>query len=427
MRKGYIEKESEKIDVKVTKNSKKKDIIKFFIWIAIFIFVYYQVYALVAYTLGKKDKQGMWLYNGINKIMTMVAPKLVETTQDNTLNLAALGDIYTSTNIIKGAKSGTQYDFLNSFEKTKGLLSKYDVVLASLNTPVAGSSLGYSTKTLYNSPKELLQTIKSLGVSVVATAGNNLMDKGENGIKTTISEIEIAGIKQVGLNLSSDRVKPYIIDKNNIKVAVLSYMTVSKTKLTKGKEYLVNTLTEENIKADMAYVKSQNVDYVISYLNIPNEDTSRVSADQKTSVDILLDNGVNVVLGTGSKIVQEKSEELTELPDGTKNHTYVLYSLGDFIGDMDTDDRKLSIAADITFSKNITKDKDGNVIEEKTKKNMLINNTISFYTKISTTYKTTNYPINITLNEYNQDKIELDAKDYKAIKAGQDTLKDTLK
>ena len=427
MRKGYIEKESPKIDIRVIKNSHKKDMIKFFVWMAIFIFVYYQVYVLVAYTLGKKDKANMWLYNGINNVMTMLVPKAVETTEDNTLKLAALGDIYTSTNILKAAKTGSKYDFSSPLNQAKEVLSKYDVVLASLNTPVAGYSSGYSTKTLYNAPSELLQSIKSIGVSVLATAGNNLMDKGENGIKSTIKEIQTADINQVGLNSSTDRTKPYIVDKNNIKVAILSYMTTSKTKVIKGKEYLVNTLTEANIKDDMTYVKSQNVDYVICYLNVPNEDESRVNADQKNNVDMLFENGVNVVLGTGSKIVQEKSEDLFTLSDGTKNHVYVLYSLGDFIGDMNTDDRKVSIAADITFTKNVTKDKDGKVIDDKTKKNMLINNPISFYTTVSSTYKTINYPIDVTLDQYNQDKLQLTAKDYKAIKAAQDTLKETLK
>jgi len=427
MRKGYIQKEEEKLNIKVTKKTNKKDIIKFFIWMAIFIFVYYQIYALVAYTLGKKDKANMWLYNGINKVMTILVPKPTETIEDNTLKLAALGDIYTSTNILKGAKSGSKYNFSDSFDQTKELLSSYDVVLASLNTPIAGSGSGYSTKTVYNAPENLLEAIKSIGISVLATAGNHLMDKGENGIKSTINSIGTSEISQVGLNTSDDRTKPYIVDKNNIKIAILSYMTTSEAKIAKGKEYLINTLTEENIKEDMAYVKSQNVDYTICYLNIPNEDASRVNSEQKKNVDMLFQNGVNVVLGTGSKIVQEKSEDLYELADGTKNHVYALYSLGDFIGDMDTDSRKVSIAADITFTKNVTKDKDGNVIDEKTKKNMLINNQLSFYTKVSTTYKTINYPIDVTLDAYNQDKLELDAKDYKAIKAAQDTLKETLK
>lgn len=419
--------ETGKMNIEVTKNKSKKDIIKFFIWMIICIFVYYQVYELVLYTLGKKDKEKMWLYNGINKVITSIVPKAKETTEENTLKLAALGDIYTSSNILKGAKSGSEYNFSDSFVQTKEVLSKYDVVLASLNTPVAGSNLGYSTKTVYNAPNQLLQTIKSLGISALATAGDHLMDKGENAVKSTINQLQTEKINQVGLNSSDDRTKPYIVDKNNIKVAILSYMTTSKVKITKGKEYLINTLTEENIKSDMEYVKSQNVDYVICYLNIPNEDSTRVNSEQKTNVEMLYKNGVNVVLGTGSKVVQDKSEELFELTDGTSNHVYTLYSLGDFIGDMDTDVRKVSIAADITFTKKITKDKDGNILAEKTKKNMMINTPLSFYTKVSSTYKTINYPIDITIDSYNQDKIELDAKDYKAMKTAQDSLKENLK
>jgi hypothetical protein len=90
---------------------------------------------------------------------------------------------------------------------------------------------------------------------------------------------------------------------------------------------------------------------------------------------------------------------------------------------MDTDSRKVSMAADITFSKSITKDKKGKVIDEKTKKNMLVNKPLSFYTKVDSNYKITNYPIDITIDAYNQDKIQLDAKDYNAMKSAQENLK----
>lgn len=430
MRKGYIDNETEKIDINVkNKNGKynKKDIIKFCIWLAVFIFVYYQVYVIASYTIGKRDKSGMWLYNGVNKLVTTIIPKAKETTEEHTLKLAALGDVYTTSNILKGAKSGATYNFSDSLSQTKEVLSKYDIVLASLNTPVAGSKVGYSTKTVYNAPSELLDAIKNIGISVIATAGNHSMDKGEAGVNTTIEQLQTSGLNQVGLNKSSDRTKPYIIEKNNIKIAVLSYRTTSKVKIGKGKEYLVNELTKDNVKADMEYAKSQNADYIVCYLNIPNEDTTLVDADQKNNVDMLFENGVNVVLGVGSKVVQGKVEDMYELSDGSKNHVYAIYSLGDFIGDMDNDDRKVSIGADITFTKSITKDKKGNVVEDKTKTNMMINTPLSFYTKVSTTYKTTNYPINVTLDAYNQDKLNLDAKDYKAIKATSDSLKEILK
>lgn len=427
MRKGYINDENEKMDINVTKKDNKKNIIKFSIWLLIFVFVYYQLYVLVLYTLGKKDKGDMWLYNGINTFLTGIIPKQTETTEEYTLKLAALGDIYASANILKGAKSNNVYNFSDSFTQTKELLKNYDAVLASLNTPVAGSTLAYSNKTLYNAPNELLETVKSLGINVIATAGNHLMDKGEKGITSTVDQLASLQLNQVGLNSSSERTKPYIIEKNNIKIAILSYITKSEVKFPKGKEYLVNTLTEDNLKSDIEYIKGQNADYIICYLNIPNEDASLVNAEQKTNVELLFENGVNVVLGTGSKVVQEKSEDLYELPDGTKNHAYVVYSLGDFIGDMDTEIRKSSVGIDITFTKSITKDKKGNIVEDKTKKNMMINKPLSFYTKVTSSYKTINYPINLTLDQYEKGTTELNNKDYELIKTANDRIKEILK
>lgn len=427
MRKGYIEGDNEKLNINVTKKDNKKNLIKFGVWLLILAFVYYQLYILVQYTLGKKNKEDMWLYNGINNIITSIVPKETETTEEYTLKLAALGDIYASSNILKGAKVGSDYNFSDSFNQTKELLKNYDAVLASLNTPIAGSSLGYSNKTLYNAPNELLETVKSLGIGAVATAGNHLMDKGEKGITETINQVTKVGLNQIGLNSSSERTKPYILEKNNIKIAVLSYMTESEVKLPKGKEYLVNLLTEDNLKVDIEYVKSQNVDYIISYLNIPNEDASLVNSDQKKNAELLFENGVNVVIGTGSKVVQSKLEDLYELADGSKNHAYVVYSLGDFIGDMDTEDRRVSTGMDITFTKNITKDKKGNVVEDKTKKNMMINKPLSFYTKVSTSYKAINYPIDMTLEQYEKGTIELNKKDYDAIKAANEKVTEILK
>ena len=427
MRKGYKEIENKNINIKVEKNSSNKnDKIKFFVWLFVLIFVYYQVFVLVSYTLGNEPKGSMWLYNGINKIVTSIAPQAKETTEEHKLTIAALGDIYSSTKILNAAKTGGEYNFSESFAITKEILANYDVVLASLNTPIADAKYITSTSAVHNAPKELLTNLKSIGITALATANNHIMDKGETGVKTTIEQLQTIKIDQIGLNSGEEKVKPYIIEKNNIKIAVLSYMTTSNTKIAKGNEYLVNTLTEENIKTDMEYVKGQNVDYVICYLNIPNEDTTMVNGDQKTNVELLFEHGVNIVLGAGSKVVQGKLEDLYELEDGTKNHAYVVYSLGDFYGSMDSDERKVSIGMDITFTKSITKDKEGNVIAEKTKKNMMFNPPLSFYTKVTKDYKVINYPINKTIEEYDGGTIELDSKDYEKIKEAQADIKEIL-
>lgn len=415
-------------DIKDVSNLKDKNRqgLKLFIWTIICIFVFYQVFILVQYTLGKKAKSSMWLYNGINKVVSFIIPKYVEVEEKKVLNLVALGDIYTTSNILKAAKSSDGYELDAAYKNTKEVLSKYDITIASLNTPIVNGDT-YGAKSIYNAPEDLLDTIKYLGLSVVTTAGNHIYDKGEDGILNTISVLRSKKVDQVGINESSKRSKPYIINKNDIKIALLSYSTESNIDVKNSKEYLVNSLTDDNIKEDMNYIKTQNVDFIIAYLNVPNVDSTMVNSKQKTSTDKLFENGVNIVLGTGSKIVQEKTEDIFTLKDNSKNHVYAIYSLGDFIGDMDSNSRKISVSADITFTKNITKDKKGLVIESKTKRNMIINEPISFYTKVTSTFKITNYPIKTTLDKYYKDNSSLDIKDYDLIKAANDYLSKIIK
>lgn len=418
MRNGnIIDDDVEQLNIK----SKKKKInkkIKFAIWLLILIFVYFQVFEMIMYTLGKKEKSSMWLYNSVNSIVGVIVPKAKDTIEENILTIAALGDNYLSENMNKYFNKNE----MNDYSESKELLSKYDFVISSLNTPIMDD--GNSTKKIYSSNDSILKVLKDIGVSVVATAGNHSMDKNEKGIISTINKIKENDINQIGLNSSEDRNKPYIIDKNNIKVGVLSYTTSSNIKLAKGKEYLINLLTEENVKKDIEFCKSQNTDYIISYLNIPNEETTMVSSSQTKSVEMLFSNGVNVVLGVGSKIVQSSSEDLYDIDSKTKSHIYTIYSLGDFIGDMNTESKKTSVGADIKITKNIKKNKKGEIINSETK--MLLGTPLFFYTSVNNN-KIISYPIAASIEKYNNDKLQISEKDFKAIKNAEQSLKEILK
>ena len=69
--------------------------------------------------------------------------------------------------------------------------------------------------------------------------------------------------------------------------SVLSYATTTNIKISDEKENLVNMLTEENLKEDINYLTSNNVDFIIAYLNIPNENCLITSGDQKKYVEML--------------------------------------------------------------------------------------------------------------------------------------------
>lgn len=423
MRKGNLETSNKTSkNVKLKKNQNKvtqKDLIKMFVWLAICIFVISQVFSLVSYTLGKKDKSKMWLYNIVNSITYNFKTKVdsLGKKEEYSVKFAGLGDIYFNTNTLKGAKSRSGYNFTSGMETVKEKLKDYDIVVASLNTPIADSSLGLSTKDTYNAPIQLIESLKELNISAVATATSHIFDKSSKGITSTIKNLEENEIKQVGIS-DETRNTPIILTKNNISIGLLSYTTFSQVKLSDKNSYMLNVFDEESLKADIDYLKSNNVDVIVSYLNAPNENNIMVNSEQKKTTEKLFEAGVNVVLGTGSMVVQESTEELTE-----NSHLYAIYSLGDFIGTALNEDNALSIIANIEFKKEITKDKSGNV--KKTKLDIEVGKPIGIWTTLDNKYSRKMYLLKDEITNYNSNKSNVSAKEYKKMQKASDRI-DTI-
>lgn len=307
-------------DENSNEKGKIKRIITIIVLLIIMIFIYFQIFQIFQYTFGKIDKEKLWLYNSFGSVINIFKDKTPNTTtEDFSLKFAALGDVYGTANIISGAKTTSGYDFSTGMDKVKEVLSKYDVVSASLETPVADKTLGYTSKTLYNTPVEILDMLKNLNVSVLATATKHSMDKGEKGITQTITNIKSKEMQQVGIS-SEIRKDPVVVTKNGINIGVLSYATSSNVKIPLKKEYLLNILDEDVLKKDIEFLKNKNVDFIVSYLNIPNEDSIMTDSLQKSNVETLFENGVDIVLGGGSMVVQEGTEDQIEINRKTKTY-----------------------------------------------------------------------------------------------------------
>ncbi len=410
-----------------SKNS-SKSVFRFVIWSVLFVLVAYQLVMLVGYTIGKVDKSKVWVYNAAYKVMGFITSKTAdkEETEKYELKLAALGDVYATSSAITAAKTGSSYDFLEGLDSVKEILKNYDVVVASLNTPVAGSALSYSNASTYNSPSQILDMLKELGVSNVATATSHIYDKTKTGITNTIKTLEEYEINQVGIT-NSDKSLPVIISKNEIKIGMLSYLTESNVKITTETSNMLNIYTNTKLKEDMAYLKENNVDYVIAYLSIPDESTM-VTADQKEIVEELFSEGVNVVFGTGSSVVKEKSEDIYEVGDSS-NHVYAIYSLGDFYGSANTIESDISVIGDIKFTKTktIVKDRKGQVTSEKSSTNMVINQPVVIYSDIKKDKSRELYTIDKVEEAYSQDDLYLTKTEYTSLIDEKERIEELMK
>ena len=365
-------------DNKYKKNKneiKAKHVIFMIIWFVIAIFMIYQVYSLAMYTLGKKDRESLWLYNSINKVFKKENElEEIPGAEEHTLKFAGLGDIYETTSMIAASKIGNTYNFK-----------------------------------------------KDLNITAVATATNHAMDKNEKGIIDTITNLKDSNIDQIGINDSNEKNKPLVISKNEIKIGLLSYATKSNIKLQKGKEYLVNILDEEDVKSDIEYLKSQNVDYIISYLNVPNEDSLITSGDMKQNTELLFNNGVNIVLGTGAMVVQGQVEDEIKLENEKASHVYAIYSLGDFFGKYTNEDNRSCVIANIEFSKQIKKNKKGEIT--KTLTDFKVNTPIFVWTNLSKNNIKSMYIIEEEISKYNSESSNLTVKEYNELVAANKRLK----
>ncbi len=400
MRKGNLNCQDniENINDSVKVNKLKKSHVLFMIiFLLLSIFMIFEVIKLTYYTFGKIDKEEAKLYNFVSNKFLINKNKITQ--EEYSLKFAGLGDIYITQNILNGSKISNGYDFISGTEDIQEKLKDYDVVVSSLSTPVAGSKYGYTKSDSYNAPLEILQLLKKLNVSDVATASYHSLDKGEAGALDTIKNIKEAKLNQVGLNSSLDDGKPIIVEKNNIKLGILSYTRNSNVLMGKSNEYVLDVLNEDDLKTDIDYLKSQDVDFIIAYLNVKNDNEEIVSSAQKQGTEMLFDAGVNVVLGTGTKAPQEEVEDLIK-KDEEQLHVYAIYSLGDFIGEYKTTKNKESLIANIEFTKKIRKDIYGNIVYES--KDMLVKDSIRVKVQVNNDYSTNMRIVESTKQSTNQ-------------------------
>lgn len=409
MRKGSYDNNDSDFKNINTNKADKKETIKFFIWLFVMLFIFYEVISLVAYTLGKKTNEHMYLYNTISKIIkkTSNVNLTKNTTEEYTLKYAALGDVYATSSNLAISKVSGKYDFTTGTEKMAAILKNYDLVTASLNTPIAKST--YSTTTKYNSPDSILDTLKSLNITNIACATYHMNDKSATGITQTAQNIKDANINQVGINTGEDK-NPIVYEKNNIKLGVLSYYTSSNVAMSKADKTNIDEFSQENIDADIKYLKSQNVDYIIAYVSIPN-DGEIVDSEQKNDVEQLFNSGVNIVFCTGQSSAMGQTQDTITDKNKESIQVYAIYSLGDFIGKTDTTTHSTSLMADITFNKKVEKDKNGKIVDSKTQKSYTVNKPTAIYTLATKSY-TKMYTLDDVIKEYEDKDITLTKTQY---------------
>lgn len=281
--------------------------------------------------------------------------------EDTTIHLTAIGDIMCHGPNYKAAyiSSSDSYDFYPFFKNISNYTSKADLTIGNLETTFAGKARGYSGYPTFNSPAELGQAIKDIGVDVLGTANNHCMDKGYSGLSSTLDVLDEMGFSHMGTSRSVDEQNTILVkDVNGINIAFLAFTYgTNGISIPKDKSFCVNLIDRDLIAKQIESAKRLNVDMICVNMHWGVEYQTSPNSEQKELADFLFKNGVDIIFGSHPHVLQPMEKRTVTLDDGSTKDGFVIYSLGNFISNQSDVNTQDTIILNLQITKSGKDDK----------------------------------------------------------------------
>ena len=138
---------------------------------------------------------------------------------------------------------------LSLLDKARSFLSKHDVVIANLETPLCYNLNTYGAKSAYiRSNPENVEILKYLGVTHVTLANNHIGDFGVDGCKQTQKTLEKSGIDWFGIGQ-----RQVYLENKGSRVALLGYCAYNTNPIFfKKKSVRVNPFEVNQVISDLS-------------------------------------------------------------------------------------------------------------------------------------------------------------------------------
>ena len=284
-------------------------------YIVLSIFLVLCLFLLLTKLLDKED---------ITTSNSVIKEEEIKKESPKKLSLLMVGDALIHNAVYNDAKQAdNSYDFKKMFAKVKPLTEGYDLKFYNQESILGGTEIGLSTYPRFNSPKEVGDAFLDMGFNLVSLANNHTLDRGEEGIISSLNYWKDKDVLTAGSYESLEsRNNPIIKSKNGINYALLAYTTVTNG-LTRpaGKEYYLNVYDETQVKKDIELLRDK-VDLLLVSMHFGTEYSLKQNEEQEKIANYLASLGVDIVIGHHPHVI----EPITYI-----DNTLVIYSLGNFI------------------------------------------------------------------------------------------------
>jgi poly-gamma-glutamate synthesis protein (capsule biosynthesis protein) len=247
------------------------------------------------------------------------------------ISLVFAGDLMGHDEQIQSAWNDIRKDYKydTCFSMIRDYISSADIAFLNLEVSLAGPP--YKGYPQFSSPDDLAIAARNAGFDVFLTANNHSIDRGKKGLERTINVLDSIGIIHTGTFIdceNRDTFYPLIIEKNNIRLAVLNY-SYGTNGLKVSEPNIVNYLDTTVIARDLVKAELADPDFIIVTMHWGMEYQRTENKEQTELAAFLFKNGANIIIGSHPHVIQPVRNFYPG--NDTVDHRLVVYSLGNFI------------------------------------------------------------------------------------------------
>lgn len=205
---------------------------------------------------------------------------------------------------------------------------------------------------------------------VLHLANNHILDCGEEGVRTTLAQLEADGIQQVGVNPTAEVARePRIIESAGLRIGWVAHtFSVNFKPFPEGKPWIVNMtpfhLEDEPdtsaIEAQIAACRQVGCDLVVVALHWGLEFEFQPHPQQRLWAHRFAYAGADLVIGHHPHVVQ--GVEIVQVPGEPIRNVPILYSLGNLTPVLSHPAKVLSIVTRLRLSHGLWKGRERTVV-----------------------------------------------------------------
>ncbi len=260
-------------------------------------------------------------------------------------NMAYYGNVRDAKRNAEGTDLG--YDFRPSYTSIKPLVEEHDLAFINQETLMCGEGFELSYYPRFNVPQQLGDAVVDAGFDIIGLANNHMLDKGESGFLANLDYWEKQPVTLIGAyrnRESFDNIA--VIEQNGISIALLSFTYgTNGLSLPSGSEVYIPYIDNEVLAAKVSEAETL-ADITIVSMHWGNEFTFRVNDSQREAAQVICENGGDVIIGHHPHCIQP-----VEWIESGDNKTLCVYSLGNFMSEMEKDYKILGGMMSFTVEK----------------------------------------------------------------------------